>query len=344
VRFLSSIVALIACVTVAAAQNPATPDLASLGRPSQPHVRIMTWNIATNSIFADPGIRRAADLDGGRPAQFARIMRALRPDVVCLQEVFPPRTAEDVGPLLDSIAPLGGNHRWRAWGVRDVVIATSGSLSMRAARVEDWGSRVTRAHAMALVTFPAERGVPSLYVVGAHMQSQSQPSDIAARQRHADAIVQWLRELRAPTASGGLSPGTPFVVLGDFNAYHTDPARHLQTLITGAIADTVRFGRGFAPDWDGTALADAAPLHNRVGPATYTFGDGAGPPPPAALDRILYTDSRLTLLGAFVLDTMTLDPATLSRLGLHRTDVLLNATAGRYDHLPVVADFAARQN
>jgi len=344
VRLLSLIAALIACVALAEAQSPARPGAGSLEHPPQPHVRIMTWNIATNSIFADPGPRHPADLDGGRPAQFARIVRALRPDVVCLQEVFPPRTAEDVGALLDSIAPLGGSRRWRSWGISDVVIATSDSLSMRAARREDWGSGRPRTHAMALITFPPERGVPSLYIVGVHMTSRSQPPDIAARQRHADAIVQWLRELRAPTASGGLSPGTPFVILGDFNAYHTDPARHMVTLMTGAIADTVRFGRGFAPDWDGTALADAVPLHNRVGPATYTFGNGAGPPPPAALDRILYSDSRLTLLGAFVLDTTTLDPATLSRLGLKRTDVLLNATTGSTDHLPVIADFAARHN
>ena len=340
-RFLGSIAALIACVTIAAAQSPTT-GASSLGRPSRPHVRIMTWNIATNSIFADPGARRPANLDGGRPAQFTRIMRAMRPDVVCLQEVFPPHSAEDVGALLDSIAPLGGNRRWRSWGISDVVIATSDSLSMRAARREDWGSGRPRTHAMALVTLPPERGVSSLYVVGVHMTSRSQPSDIAARQRQADAIVQWLRELRAPTASGGLSPGTPFVIVGDFNAYHTDPARHMETLMTGAIADTVRFGRGFAPDWDGTPLADAAALHNRVGPANYTFGGAAGPPPPAAIDRILYSDSRLTLLGAFVLDTTTLDRATLSELGLQKTDVLLNATTGTTDHLPVIADFTAR--
>ena len=158
-----------------------------------------------------------------------------------------------------------------------------------------------------------------------------------------DAItIDMLRELRAPPASGGLPPGTPFAILGDFNAYHTDPARHVETLLTGAIADTARFGPAMAPDWDGTALADASPLHNGVGPATYTFGSGIGPPPPAALDRILYSDSRLSLAGSFVLNTTTLDAVTLSRLGLTSTDVLLNATTGSFDHLPVVADLRAR--
>lgn len=335
--------ALIACVAWGAAAHAATPGANALARPAEPHVRVMTWNIAANSIFTVPRSRRAADLDGGRPAQFARIVRALRPDIVCLQEILPPHTPEDAGAVLDTIAPLAGERHWQVYGIRDVVIATPHPLSMRAARQEDWGNGMPRSHAMALITLPPELGVPALYVVNVHMQSRGLPAEIAARQRQADAIVQWLRELRAPPASGGLSPGTPFVILGDFNAYRTDPAHHMRTLLTGAIADTVRFGRGFAPDWDGTALADAAPLLNGVGPGTHTFGNGSGPPPPAALDRVLYTDSQLSVLDAFVLDTTTLDPGTLASLGLRASDVLLNATTGLYDHLPVVVDLGVRQ-
>ncbi|MGH8510690.1 MAG: endonuclease/exonuclease/phosphatase family protein [Gammaproteobacteria bacterium] len=136
-----------------------------------------------------------------------------------------------------------------------------------------------------------------------------------------------------------LPPGTPFVIAGDFNAYRTDPAHHMQTLLTGEIVDTIRYGRGIAPDWDGTALADAKPTHNGVGADTYTFGDGGGQLPPAELDRILYTDSRLRILNAFVLNTTSLDSLTLVQLGLREGDVLRNATQRRFDHLPVVVDF-----
>jgi endonuclease/exonuclease/phosphatase family metal-dependent hydrolase len=336
------------CLTVAAWLSVTTgafgaDPAGSIARPDAPHARVLTWNISANSVFPATGEGRRDKVDAERPERFARIIRALRPDVLCLQEIFPPRTPEDVGPLLDAIAPLGGERRWQSHGIRDVAIATPHALSMRAARQEDWGNGVPRSHAMALVKFPAELEVADLYVVCAHMQSRGQPQEIAARQRHADAIVQWLRELRAPAASGGLAANTPIVILGDFNAYRTDPARHIETLLTGAIADTTRFGRPFPPDWDGTGLADAAPRHNGVGPAVHTFGDGIGPPPPAAVDRILYSDSRLTLAGSFVLNTMTLDAATLARAGLQATDVMADAAAGRFDHLPVVADFRARR-
>jgi endonuclease/exonuclease/phosphatase family metal-dependent hydrolase len=338
-RTVFAVVVTSATVALVHSQQPVT----RMDPPVTPHVRLMTWNIAGNSIFPgeDPG-GRGARLDGKRPEQFARIVRAIRPDVLCLQEVFPPHSAESVGPMLDSIAPLTAGRTWQSYGIRDVVIATPYPLSMRAARQEDWGGGTPRTHAMAMISFPPELGLNSLYVICTHMQSNGKPEEVAARQREADAIIQWLRELRAPQGSGGLSPGTPFAILGDLNAYHTDPARHVETLLTGNIADTARFGPAMAPDWDGTALADASPLHNGIGPATYTFGTGIGPPPPAALDRILYSDSRLAMAGGFVLNTTTLDAATLARLGLLSTDVLLNATTGSFDHLPLVADFRGR--
>ena len=288
-----------------------------IARPATPHVRVMTWNISANSVFAD----------GKRHEAFARIMRALRPDVVCLQEIFPPRTPEDLGPLLDSVAPLVFGARWQSYGIRDVAIVTPHPISMRAARQDEWGGGVPRSHAMALVTLPSTLGVSSLYVICTHMQSRGEAKDIAARQRQAQAIVQWLREVRAPEAVGGLEKGTAIAILGDFNAYRTDPGMHMNTLLAG-------------PDWDGAALLDSGARHNGIGPAFHTWGPG--PFPPAALDRILYTGSRLAIVASFVLNTTTLDEATLARLNLKATDVLLNATAGTFDHLPVVADFISR--
>ena len=41
-------------------------------------------------------------------------------------------------------------------------------------------------------------------------------------------------------------PGTPIVVLGDLNAYKTDPARHVTTLITGGIVNQQRFDAVFS--------------------------------------------------------------------------------------------------
>ena len=80
------------------------------------------------------------------------------------------------------------------------------------------------------------------------------------------------------------------------------------------------------------------PRHNGVGEATHTFGDGAATPfPPAALDRVLFTDSVLAALGGFVLDTRTLAPGARAAAALEPDDVLIGPPPL---HLPVVVDLA----
>jgi endonuclease/exonuclease/phosphatase family metal-dependent hydrolase len=323
------------------AQGIATPSF--LAPPTAGHVRLMTWNIGANSIFEDPGPRGFGRSDGERPLRFRRLARALSPDVLCLQEVFAPRSAPDVERVLGAAVPLPNGERWIAHGQGDVVIASRFPLSMLEARSEDWGGGVPRTHVMALVDLPGEANASDLYVICAHSQSRSEPKDIAARQQQADAIASWVQDLRNPGGTVSLAQRTPIVVLGDWNAYKTDPANHIDTLLTGNIVDQARFGRGAPPDWDASPLRDARPVHNGDGSATYTFGDGAERPfPPAELDRVLFTDSVLAMLGSFVLDTTKLSPAVLKESGLEADDVLLDARSRLFDHLPVVVDFALK--
>jgi hypothetical protein len=131
------------------------------------------------------------------------------------------------------------------------------------------------------------------------------------------------------------------VILGDFNAYDSDPARHLRTLTQGDIYDQTAYGMDFDPDWDGTALRDARPSLNGQGIHFYTWRDDSGPFAPWALDRVIFSDSVLQVENAFVLDTMLLAQETLDVYGLRREDVLLDPASGNYDHLPVVVDFQA---
>lgn len=331
----------LAC-SVAGAGDPPPPIFAPTS--GVPYVRVMSWNVAANSFFEDPGPRGQEQSDGGRPDRFRRMLRAMEPDIVCLQEVISPRTAADVARFLDQTLPLAGPRHWQAHGRPDIVIASRFPLSMREAHTEDWGGGVPRTHAMALVDLPAATAMHDLYVVCAHAQSKGAPKDIAARQLHADAVAAHIWDLRNSGGDADLPPGTPMIVLGDWNAYRTDPALHIETLLGGEIANRERFGQGGSPDWDGSPLADAKPPHNAVGPATYTFGDGSADQfPPAALDRVLFTDSVLEMLGGFVLDTTSLDPALLSRHGMRSEDVLYRASPPLFDHLPVVVDFAVKR-
>jgi len=318
-----------------------TPPVSFITRPPMPHVRVMTWNIGANSVFDDPGPRGFGRSDGARPSRFIRLAKAITPDVVCMQEVDDPRNAFDVAQLLDKAIPLPNGHRWQAHGRGDVVVASRFPMTMLDARSQDWGGGVPRTHVMAMLHLSGATGNAELYVVCAHFQSRGEAKDIAARQEQADAIATWVHDLRTTGGDVDLAPRTPIVLLGDWNAYRTDAANHIATLTNGSIVNQKRFGHGGLPDWDDSALRDALPFHNATAPKTYTFGNGSSAEfPPAALDRILFTDSVLDMLGGFVLDTTTVSPAVLSRSGLLESDVLLDAAGRLFDHLPVVVDLA----
>jgi endonuclease/exonuclease/phosphatase family metal-dependent hydrolase len=298
-------------------------------------LRVMTWNINTNSIF--PAAGSAPDsLGQGRPGQFARVLRAVRPDVLCLQEVT--REMPDVAALMATILPPGSGHAWDVHAVFDTAIVSRFELKERAGRVFGQG-RLRRGHAVALVDLPDQDYARDLYVICAHFQSQPDPAQMALRQRQADAIAAWIRDARSPGGEITLAPQTPLAVMGDLNVIDS-PSPSLATLLTGNIVDEQTYGADFRPDWDGSDLADALPSHNDAGPDRYTWRDDTQRFMPGMLDRILYSDSAMTLVRSFVLDTMAMSDDDRRRVDLRRTDVMFDAQKGIHDHLPVVADFA----
>ena len=142
------------------------------------------------------------------------------------------------------------------------------------------------------------------------------------------------------TSRGGritLPNRTPFVVMGDLNVIDS-PSPSLATLLTGHIADERTFGAGLRPDWDASDLTDAQPHHNGTGKDVYTWRDDSQPFPPGTLDRIVYSDSAVTVNSSFVLDTTQMADEELRRAGLRATDVMRVPAAGIHDHFPVVAD------
>jgi endonuclease/exonuclease/phosphatase family metal-dependent hydrolase len=176
-------------------------------------------------------------------------------------------------------------------------------------------------------------------MICSHFKSGGGFDDIALRQRQADVIMAQVRDFETPDGNLDLPSGTPFVILGDFNAYDTDPALHIQTLTGGDISNERSYGVDLEPDWDGSSLEDARPSHNGAGVAFYTWRDDAEPFNPGALDRVFFSDSVLQMQNAFVLNTMTLSDEVLDANGLMRQDVVLDPAHGNYDHLPVIVDF-----
>ena len=117
----------------------------------------------------------------------------------------------------------------------------------------------------------------------------------------------------------------------------------LNTIISGNIINEGDYGSDSAPDWDGSALADAHPLNNGSGPDSYTWRNDWSSFDPGRLDYILYTDFLLDVGNKFVLNTVDMSPAERTATGLQKYDIAIDITSGStgfYDHLPVVVDFS----
>jgi endonuclease/exonuclease/phosphatase family metal-dependent hydrolase len=320
------------------------PGIHFLRKPSPHHIRVMSYNVYWNSIFPGDDAHTDEWRSADRSIEFERILRAIAPDLICLQEISPACDPQQVADILDAVVPLRNGERWRVHSGQDNVIAARFDLQMRDDEIVYPRATTDLGHAMALVDLPDEDYERDVYVICAHFKSQGGQTDIEARQKHADVIIEWMRDIQTPGGEISLPTFTPIILLGDFNVYNTDPAHHLTTLITGDIVDEDQYGPDTKPDWDGTDLTDALPRHNGVGEDVYTWRDDTQQFDPGALDRILYTDSVISVENSFVLNTMIMMPAELKAAGLAAGDVTLDPQVGEYDHLPLAVDIVFQDN
>ena len=171
-------------------------------------------------------------------------------------------------------------------------------------------------------------------------KSGADDEHVRLRQIQSDAIVCWMRDLRSSAQEYTVAANTPIVILGDMNVVPNASMQPFETLLSGNIADEETFGPDFRIDWDGTDMADARPSHNALNREYYTWRNDDLPFEPSALDRVVFTDSVMSVRRRFVLNTMTMSPDDLANLGLQESDVLYGGDPDYYDHLPLVVDFA----
>ncbi|HMQ15067.1 MAG TPA: endonuclease/exonuclease/phosphatase family protein [Phycisphaerae bacterium] len=288
-------------------------------------VRLMNYNVNWDAIFPDVN-ERAAE-------KFQRLVKALDPDVLCLQEIRE-KSAEDVRALLSAISPLPNGATWHAYKGWTNVIASKYPLSLTGDRTVPPGEREL---AMALVDLPDERFKADLYVINNHWKCCGDTANDPQRQQMADAIANWIRDARTPGGAIDLPERTPLVICGDLNI--VGGFQPVETLLTGDIIDERRYGPDFKPDWDGSALTDLKPRHNADGVETYTWRNDNDRWPPGRLDFIIFSDSLLEPVHSFVLNTTVLPPELLARTRLEALDVTLDDVGREYDHLPLVVDF-----
>lgn len=336
VLFLCLIILILA---IASCRSETGSGVEFLNKASPQHIRLLSFNIGWDSIFSDDDPQNHEWRQDSTRDAFIRILKAVGPDILCLQEINPDRNPEQVARILDEALPLSNGKKWQAHRGQDNVIVTRFDLTMEAEETLQSGSVASYGHAMALIDLPDNEHAMDMYMICAHFKSAGGLLNIQARQEHADAIIEWIGDIKKPGGEIDLHAGTPLIVLGDFNVYDTDPANHLATLLSGDIKDEDTYGEDTPPDWDDTSLADALPSHNLAGAQSYTWRDDTQVFNPGELDRILYTDSVLRLEKAFVLNTAIMTDEELRAAGLAAGDVALDLATGRYDHLPLIADF-----
>jgi endonuclease/exonuclease/phosphatase family metal-dependent hydrolase len=278
---------------------PALPSLARV--PGT--LRILTWNVLWSGIV-DPALT----------PRFRRVIQALDPDVIALQEIL---EHAEVHELLLEWFP---GEWWEYAGFGNAV-----TLS-RHPRVWGWPGAYDPLDGRYTVAGFEVPGSGMFVVFNAHLSFGDQDAE---RQGEADSFIAYLRDLQTPGGLVDMPGGTPFALVGDMN-FVGDRAQ-LETLLTGAIHDTETFGPAHAPDWDGSALEDRFPLHaGRRAAWTWRAWDGGYWP--GKLDYVILPDSVVGVANEFVLDTTILPAEVLLELGLEPGDTDAS------DHLPVVMD------
>jgi endonuclease/exonuclease/phosphatase family metal-dependent hydrolase len=312
------------CLISAALPALAQPTGTFVDRLAPNDLRVVSYNIYFDSIFTDTNPTQAA--------KFARVMQALDPDILNLQEVYSHSAANVVG-LMNSILPQGDGSTWHAHKASDNIIVSRYPLALQAMNTNPASPRSI---SMALVDLPNERYETDFYVMNNHYRCCGTPNgpEVAERQRQSDALVNWMRDARSPGEFATLANGTPMAVVGDLNM--VESLAPLTNLLAGNIVNEGTYGADSPPDWDGTSLVDAKPLHNSRGSDFYTWRDDNQIFAPGQLDFIIYTDSVARSVNQFVLNTIAMTPSELAATGMQTYDVTL--TASNYDHLPVVVD------
>jgi endonuclease/exonuclease/phosphatase family metal-dependent hydrolase len=272
--------------------------------PMRPPVgaRVMSYNVEKSSPMRNPDV-------------FKRVITALDPDVILMQEWEDGDAATvqawltlnvPTAPEWFVIKPPGDNAHGGG-----VLVASRYRLEplMEAPVTTGFNGRPVRFVGAVVHTPTGEVLAGSVHLKCCGTKDSSED-----RERMLEARV--INEAFAAAAAG--RPKAKRVIAGDFNLVGSRPPLDLMRAKLDA-------------DGGDLAVADARDLAERIYRTWRDPSTGFGP---GRLDYVLYSQSNSKAADAFVFDTSRLNDAALARLGLDRTD------CSGSDHLPVIVDLA----
>ena len=300
-------------------------------------LRVVTWNVSDGN-FRD------------RPEAFQRVLAALAPDVVLLDEVYADVTTADLARFGEGLA-RDGESSWNWWlaagGGRQRTAVAARGLELRGeedlARVdhepealERWLLEVGDVPESPRMPLPSalarSEAAGGLSATGAWVTVDGQPIlfvpvDLQSA-GYDGSPPDRLRELQARTLNRAVAavladrPDAGLVIGGDLN-------------LVGSARPLARLRSELGSGGDNLEVARLERLRDRS-LATWRSTRARDPFSPGRLDYVLYRSSVLQVERAFVFDTADLSPVALQVLGVREPDTLES------DHLPLVVDFRVR--
>jgi len=268
--------------------------------------RLVTYNTLYTGI-----------LEPDRQPKFQRIIQALDPDIIALQEHS---EWNEIGDIISSWFP---EDTWyQGYTFRDLVVLSKYPIINQA-------NLISSERTMCALLQTDDPINPYLLILNSHFSCCDNDED---RQEQVDELVQVLREWRLnDNGPFDLPEGTPMFHVGDFN--FVGYREQIETVTAGNIQDEGNYGSDFPLDWDGTAITDlfSRQTHKRM---AYTWRSDGSSFNPGKLDYVLYTDSNLSILNHFVLNTLAMPGSILNEWELEAED-----TNEASDHLPRIVDF-----
>lgn len=248
-----------------------------------------------------------------KPEPFARLLRALDPDIVLVQEWYD-TPADEMAAWFNEHLAING--RWRAVTSEGRGVAVISRLDIApigppALLVQARGEEQTVRVTPALVESP----IGPIALASIHLKccgSIGSPED-QQRAIEAQAIAAMLEE-----QTRDIGPHVR-VVMGDFN-------------LVGSKEPLYTLARGF--DVDGSAATVAEPFVMGDS-AMYTWTDPTSRFLPSRLDYAIYSDSTAVVARSFVLDPARLNAESLEALNITDIDAMAS------DHRPIVLDLRA---
>ncbi len=279
-----------------AAQDPAAPASQRLPRFDRRDVRAVSWSMSQGEIFANP-------------EPFARILAALHPDVICLQELGADASEAALKAWLDERLPSA--YGWEVMLEAGTGCAVASRLA--AVRVRPGATEETAAPGIAASSLLVAAANRRVLITSMRFQRGGRIGDASDFKRieEAGAVRRLLRAGQFELAPSGLLLMGDLNLVGSFEPLkvirHQNDLNATDLLVVDAMV------------WGDESNA--------------TWRDASQPFLPGRLDYALLSDSVLTLSRSLVFDTERLSEADLARLGVRREDSRAS------DHLPVVVDF-----